>query len=167
MAPTPLSSIARHPIAMTSSRRSSFLVCVDCRFMTLLRGLASHPAPAGPPMRRPRPAGSHRNRWARRERSYRRVFGSGGAADDAGTPPHPRARLARVTARTFVGRAARGSGSDARADSCGDGGLGGVEAVDGAEQVLVVLAQLQLDRARERRVAGQLERRTLAVAAGI
>src|SRR5919108_6297417 len=32
-APTPLSSIATQPIAMTSSRSSSFLVCVDCVFM--------------------------------------------------------------------------------------------------------------------------------------
>src|SRR5205814_58348 len=49
----------------------------------------------------------------------------------------------------------------------GDGGLGAVEAGDRAKQVLVVLAQLQLDGAGERRIAGQLQRRAVAVAAGI
>src|SRR5881396_2408404 len=49
----------------------------------------------------------------------------------------------------------------------GDGGLGAIEAGDRAEQVLVVLAQLQLDGPGERRVAGQLQRRPVAVAAGV
>src|SRR5688572_33173611 len=40
--------------------------------------------------------------------------------------------------------------------SGGDGGVGGIEALDGAEQVLVVFAQLQLHRAGEGRIGGEL-----------
>src|SRR5919204_1511563 len=39
-APTALSSIATHPIAMTSSRRSSFLVCVDCVLVVMTFSVA-------------------------------------------------------------------------------------------------------------------------------
>src|SRR3989442_4810242 len=49
----------------------------------------------------------------------------------------------------------------------GDGGLGSVEAGDRAEQVLVVLAQLQLDGPGEHGIAGELTRGAGAVAAGV
>src|SRR2546427_795815 len=49
----------------------------------------------------------------------------------------------------------------------GDGGLGRVEAGDRAEQVLVVLAQLQLDGPGEHGIAGELTRGAGAVAVGV
>ena len=49
----------------------------------------------------------------------------------------------------------------------GDGGLGGIEGGDGPQQVLVVLDQLQLDGAGQRRLAGQRGRRLGTVAARV
>src|SRR2546425_4505880 len=49
----------------------------------------------------------------------------------------------------------------------GDGGLGGVESLDGSQQVLVILAELQLYGAGERRVAGQCQGGLRHVAAGL
>src|SRR5206468_5522661 len=49
----------------------------------------------------------------------------------------------------------------------GDGGLGSLEAGDRAEQVLVVLAQLQLDGPGEYGIAGELARGAGAVAVGV
>src|SRR6267378_1539269 len=123
----------------------------------------------------------------------RRALGSRGAPGDAGTSPHPRIGPAsRRTSRGW-GPAVRGEPMKSpraltrellpnqkleRAEMAvgevlepapagGDGGLGAVEAGDRAKQVLVVLAQLQLDGAGERRIAGQLQRRPVAVAAGV
>src|SRR5437899_9686219 len=49
----------------------------------------------------------------------------------------------------------------------GNGGLGGRETLDRAEQVLVVLRELDLHRARQARLTGQGERRLPAIAAGV
>ena len=48
-----------------------------------------------------------------------------------------------------------------------DGRLSRIEALERAKQVLVILTQLQLDGAGERRVAGELECRACAIAAGV
>src|SRR6185436_3822756 len=45
--------------------------------------------------------------------------------------------------------------------------IGGLEAVDRAEQMLVIFAQLQLDGAAEGRVAGELRGRARRIAASI
>src|SRR5438128_9905976 len=107
----------------------------------------------------------------------------GTPAPDAGRAPHPRC-LARVLAgRSDAG--ARRTALEVLADqelerakvalgqvleappACGKGGFGGVESRNGSQEVLVVLGELQLHGAAQRRVAGQSQRGLAPIAAAL
>src|SRR5438105_14795265 len=116
-APTPLSSIATHPVAMTSSLRSSFLVCVDGVFVVVMAlsvaWLRTRRRPARPCGGRARPAviatgGPDADGRDDAHLTY------AGAATTRGRPriPAPATRLS--ASGSSAERGARASGSGAR-----------------------------------------------------
>src|SRR3990170_3107444 len=173
------------PLACATSRPAS------CSVLCIVSPLSARRFGAAPaPRRRALPVEARSNARASAAEGWgcatrRAIPGScarTGRAPDAGNPCVPRTR--RGAPRTPAGSAA-GSALEVLPDekleraevalrevleapaAGGDGGLGALEALDDPQQVLVVLAELQLHAPDERRVAGQGQRGPRAVAAGL
>src|SRR5256886_9482366 len=120
--------------------------------------------------------------WERRDEWFHSLAG-GTPSPDAGRAAHPRAWPRVLADRLDAG--ARRTALEVLADqeleraevalgqvleappARGKGGFGGVESRDGSQEVLVVLGELQLHGAAQRRVAGQSQRGLAPVAAAL